>query len=876
MPITPGEDRVTRTVLLDWLQAAIAGPSICGGKGWTLGRLHRYGFRVPAGGVLAAEVYRQFMATPALQSWQAELADISAEEVVEPTVDQALTAMRAAIVGVALPADVATEVSSFLTTANLDGVPIAVRSSATAEDGATASFAGIHSSVLNVRGTDAVLHAIKECYASLWTPQALAYRRRLDLTDEQVACAVVLCAMVPAVAAGVAFSCDPRTGRRDLVTINAVHGLGDALVSGRVNPEEISVSLAEGLLTVAERRGPAVLTDAQVLEMSRLVLRAHWAFGEGQDPQDVEWAYDGKRFWLLQVRPVTRLPHWTFPGVADQPVMWSNANVKDVIPGIPSMLGWNIVLVAIPMLLFGLVEVTGYPPPPGLEIVRRFSGRAYFDLTAIQWLYYDGFGVLPAETNRLLGGRQPEITVPTVHARLGWAGLRRGLRCLRLLRALLPIPRQMPREMARYFAVARGLKAIDRSRLSNVELADLLQRVSRESAPFAPRFCLASAAAGVWAAVLQSLLERLFPGRGMAVLNALSAGCGGVTSAEHGYRLEELAAAARDDADARAYLADANADPHGWRRLPAGSLFRSALERFLADFGHRALYEAEIANPRWNDDPSFLLDEVRRRLEGDPLPDRRAAARATREAAEAELRRRTWLLRPLLFALLKRHRQGGALREAAKSTIVALFEPVRLVGLEIGRRLVAAGRLDRPEQIFDLSYPDLEAYLLGEWDGHGARERSDDVRARTAAWMKETPPEVIIVGAQGTGNREQGTGVRGQESGTERDGRELRGVGVAAGCAAGVARIIHHPREARRFQNGEVLVAPSTDPGWTPLFLRAAAVVMETGGYLSHGAIVAREYGIPAVVNVPGLLDRVRDGQRLTVDGDAGRITLDV
>jgi pyruvate,water dikinase len=607
-------------------------------------------------------------------------------------------------------------------------------------------------------------------------------------------------------------------------------------------------------------------------------MRAHWAFGDGQDPQDVEWAFDGERFWLLQVRPVTRLPHWTFPGVAGQPVMWSNANVKDVIPGIPSTLGWNIVLVAVPMLLFGLVEVTGFPPPPGLEIVRRFAGRAYFDLTAIQWLYYDGFGVVPAETNRLLGGRQPELTVPSVYPRFSRAGLRHGLRCLRLLRALLPIPRQLPREMAHYFAVARSLKAMDRSRLSNAELASLLQRVSRESSPFAPRFCLASAAAGVWAAVLQTLLERLFPGRGIAVLNALSAGCGGVTSAEHGYRLEELAAAARDDADARAYLADANANPHGWKHLPAGSPCRAAMERFLADFGHRALYEAELANPRWNDDPSFLLDEVRHRLEGNPLPDRRAAARATRETAEAELRRRTWLLRPLLFALLKRHRQGGALREAAKSTIVALFEPVRLVGLEIGHRLVAAGQLDCPEQIFDLSYPDLEAYLLGEWDGRGARERSEDVRACTAAWMKETPADVIIVEADHrpvSGNREQRPGNGGQGAETDRDGRELRGVGVAAGRAAGLARIVHHPREARRFQTGEVLVAPSTDPGWTPLFLRAAAVAMETGGYLSHGAIVAREYGIPAVVNIPGLLDRVQDGQRLTVDGDAGRVTLE-
>src|SRR5262249_47082257 len=247
-----------------------------------------------------------------------------------------------------------------------------------------------------------------------------------------------------------------------------------------------------------------------------------------------------------------------------------------------------------------------------------------------------------------------------------------------------------------------------------------LRRVSIESAPFAPRFCLASAAAGVWATVLQSVLERLFPGRGAAMLNALSADSGGVTSAEHGYRLSELAAIARTDAVGRAYLADAEADPHGWRNLPADSQFRAAFDRFLVDFGHRAIYEAEISNPRWNDDPSFLLDEVRRRIEGDPLADRRAAARAVRTAAEAELKQRTWLFRPLIHWLLNRHRPGSALREAAKSTIVALFEPVRLVALEVGRRLVTAGHLDSAEQVFDLAYPDIEAFLLGEWDGHGA------------------------------------------------------------------------------------------------------------------------------------------------------------
>jgi pyruvate,water dikinase len=764
--------------------------------------------------------------------------------------------------------DVSDAIHRFLKEAALETVPVAIRSSATAEDSAAASFAGIHASALNVRGMHAILRAILECYASLWTPHALAYRRRLRLTDEQIACAVVLCAMIPAESAGVGFSCDPRTGRRDLVVINAVPGLGDALMTGSIDPEGWSVSLAEGRLSIVGRRGPKALNENQTLQLARLVLRVHWALGDGQDPQDVEWAFDGNRFWVVQARPVTRVPHWTFPGVSHQPVIWSNANVKDVIPGMPSVLGWNIVLVAVPMLLFGLVEVTGYHPPPGIEIIRLFAGRAYFNLTAIQWMYYDGFGVVPAQTNRLLGGRQPEISLPSSNCPRPMLWLFRHFRGLRVALALLPLPRQLPREMAHYIAVARQFKALDRGRLPNQELSRLFRRVSVESAPFAPRFCLASAAAGAWTTVLQGVLERLFPGRGAAMLNALSADSGNVTSAEHGYRLYEIATIARADPDARVYLDNEDADPHGWRNLPHPSPFRAAFERFLEEFGHRAIYEAEISNPRWNDDPSFLLDMVRRQLEGSPLPDRRAAARIVRLNAEAELRHRTWLFRPLVHWLLIRHRPGSALREAAKSMIVALFEPVRLVAMEVGRRLVAAGHLDVPEQVFDLAYPDIEAFLLGEWDGSGARARSGDVKARRRAWIAESPPEVIVIAPDGV------TLPSALPPIVNREG-PLVGVGVAAGRASGQARVIQHPREGHRLEDGEVLVAPSTDPGWTPLFLRATAIVMETGGYLSHGAIVAREYGIPAVVNIPGLLERIRDGQRLHVDGDAGTVKVE-
>src|SRR5690606_21057887 len=214
------------------------GPTIAGGKGWNLGRLHRYGFNVPSGGVISSAAYSRFMSDPKLQRLQNELATISADEALKPQNAARLEAMRQAIHNAQIPDDIASEIHDFLVGNQLHDVPIAVRSSATAEDSATASFAGIHESRLGQVGLDAVIESIKACYASLWTPRAIAYRRRLGLSDSDVLCAVVLCRMIgenddpskAPVAAGVAFSCDPKTGRIDVVTIGAVRGLGQSVV----------------------------------------------------------------------------------------------------------------------------------------------------------------------------------------------------------------------------------------------------------------------------------------------------------------------------------------------------------------------------------------------------------------------------------------------------------------------------------------------------------------------------------------------------------------------------------------------------------------------------------------------------------------------
>lgn len=387
---------------------------------------------------------------------------------------------------------------------------------------------------------------------------------------------------------------------------------------------------------------------------------------------------------------------------------------------------------------------------------------------------------------------------------------------------------------------------------------------------------------GVWTDYLTQVLERACPDQAQAFAAALMAGSRAVESVEQGYRLYEVASAATQDPDACRYLAAPSSDPHSWCSLPAHSPFRQAFTAFLDEFGHRGVYEFELANPRWNENPSYLLDCVRRVSTQAMLTVPYELAQVKRQGAEAAVARLPLRLRLFVSWFAHQARRAAALREAGKSTLVALLEPIRAIVLEMGRRMLAAQLLEAKEDVFFLTWSDVLAFLCGEWDGQGAQALVADRKEQHAAWLIQMPPADVLLGdpagysaaspvADEHGMEE--TGVR-QETRSGRSKGPLHGIAASPGQVGGRARILYHPDEGRSLQAGEVLVAPSTDPAWAQLFLRARAVVMETGGYLSHGAIVAREFGIPAVVNIPGLLKSVEDGQLLTVDGNRGLITL--
>ncbi|MFN7934106.1 MAG: PEP/pyruvate-binding domain-containing protein [Bryobacteraceae bacterium] len=852
-----------------WPEAAAAGPQICGGKGHRLGMLARYGFRVPRGGVIPAAWYTEQLRRSKPHLFE-RTASVSAADTTQPAVVEALSEIRNSIRSSLLPLPQCRALAEFLELNQLSSAHVAVRSSATVEDGAKASFAGIHQSFLNVRGLAAIERAILDCYASLWTPQALAYRRRMGFDDSDVQCAVVICEMVHAEGAeepqcaGVAFTFDPLSGRRDLIVIDAAAGCGEAVVSGQVDPQRIVFRNTAGKLSPhSHSAGAPLLTPDRQQELARQLHRLHWAFSDGNDPQDVEWAFDGEEFWFLQARPATNVRRCLPKAVAKAPRHWSTANIKDAVPGVICTLSWSLLKEAVDNVAFAAPIATRYAMPAGAELMRRHDGRTYFELTLMQWVMYDALGITPAQVSQAMGGHQPEISVPA-DPWSGPQGRKRLLANLRLMKRLWNIEQEVGTTIHNR---TRRLAQIptDLSSLSKQELRELFAAIQLDTDSMDIAVGLANSASSPWEMALEAALKPVFGDKARAMLTRLLAGTGAVTSAEHGYAILRLARTAQSDPEALHWLASA-APATDWVHLSADSPFRSDLQRFLEEFGHRAVYEVDYLNPRWIEDPSYILDQVRFALANPHASAPRDTGQRVSYEAEATVRREAGWRASWILWLARKLRRAMALREAAKSALVASALPSRRIALEIGRRLAQGGYLNQATDVFHLSCADLQSWLHGHWNGPGAQALSEDRARQREAWLRlDTPPDVITEHPNG---KTAAPNTNPKQNAAE----AWSGIGVAPGCATGLARIIRHPNEAHSLAAGEILVAPSTDPGWTPLFLRASAIVMASGGYLSHGAIVAREYGIPAVVNLPGILSELRPGDTIVVDGDQGKV----
>ncbi|ROT31778.1 PEP/pyruvate-binding domain-containing protein [Micromonospora sp. HM5-17] len=810
-------------------------PSV-GGKGAALARLLRDGLPVPGGFHITTEAYRIFVS--AFRD-QIDTAD--------PDRTAALFARHE------IPASVAEEIMQAYRALGPD-VPVAVRSSATAEDLPEMSFAGQQDSVLNVRGA-ALLDAVRTCWASLWNARAIAYRERNGVSHDAVALAVVVQRLVEAEAAGVVFTVNPVTGARGETVINASWGLGAAVVGGQVTPDTIVVSggavtqavtADKAVMTVCTRDGTEerpvpdelrrrpVLDDSQAVELAALGARVQELFGA---PMDVEWVRRHGVVAIVQARPVTgltpELEEWNDSLKGDY--LWTACNFGEAIPDVMTPITWSFVRLFIREAMAGASRL-------GVDLAGNIGGRFYLNLSPI----YSVVAALGARSwlgavENVYGRIPPGLDVPRVKL-LGWrtavSGARRAVHVrlrvwkhLRGMRAFLETAAQRCEELRERVAAVR----------LGPELADLYEREIEPHLVTASRMLQAANRQG-----------------GMTLI-----------------RTRGTLRQAVGDVDAEAMLTGGTADGElvslglviGLTQLARGEITRA---EFVRRYGHRGPHEFEISIPRPGEDPDWI-DAQLAGLRGQQIGAE--ALLASQEKARAQAWARFAARYPRRVARMReRVRRWNRVvrdREATRSETVRTFWVLRAFVLRAGE-LTGCG-----DDVFYLHLTELLDLLRGD---AAALARVPNRRATYERYAALPPYPALIVGrfdpVRWAADPHRRTDLYDARGATVPVSDTVTGFPGASGVVEGIARVITTPEQGDRLQPGEILVTPLTNVGWTPMFPRAAAIVTDMGAPLSHAAIVARELGIPAVVGTGNATTRLRDGARVRVDGGRGTVEL--
>lgn len=880
--------------LLNWKEAFESGVSMVGGKGWNLGRLDQYGFNVPQGLVLIAQAYDEYIKYNELEKMIDNVASATTlDNLDEADVKYRLEQLREKIMGGSMPPDIIQELSTYINSCEKLKKSWVVRSSAVAEDSEKASFAGIYDSFLNVCNLEDVLSAVKGCYASLWSSRAVAYGKKMKISDNDVRAAVVIMEMVEAKAAGVGFTCDILSGRQDVIVINANFGLGESVVSGTVEPDTyyleaeavnaspnlISTKIGhkQGMVIRSENGGTQfiksdemclqkVLQDKEIKKLGRLLMRVFDALSNSDQHQDVEWVYDGKKFVLVQARPITTLPRKTFPALQKQQDIWSNGNYRDAVPMVQSPLNRRLMKNIIDTMHQGFFTGVGYDFPHGLQFSKFFNGRLYCNMSVQQWGNYDAMGAIPQGFGAFWGGHQKDMEIDDPDPYGGAIGLKRKECVVKNMDLVKQCKENSVETWSQIIASVKSITSEDFSKWTDQDFINKYNELGCIVKEMAKEFMFLSAAGSMPIMYLLNILTEYFSDKALAVINSLMVGgTADITSADQGYRLIEMAELARKDCDAVKYFNDDNFDPMNWEvKLPEISPFKKAFHEFIQEYGHRAVYELDIINPRWREDPSYLLGIIQSTINTADIGKLKKEQKEKLEQAWIEIKEKVPTSKHFeIRKLVKECQEGAAVREKNKSILALIMDAYRTIAIELGHRFYEKSIIKEPDDVFFCTWTELFSVLSGEWDGIGLQF----IIAERKEWKKKmellAPPDIIY-----------GETPKFTEPVIESSSNCITGIPVAAGKASGLVRLINNPNEGGRLQPGEVMVAPSTDPGWTPLFLKAGAVVMETGGFLSHGAIVAREYGIPAVANISGVMSILKDGQEVLVDGDNGRVSL--
>jgi len=868
------------TFIVD-LDAAGAHPDVrvLGGKGARLAEMMNAGLSVPPGFCITVHALREHLRDSGV------------------TGGDDFAVVRAQLAATPLPAELARDiVSAYERIGRPRG---AVRSSSIAEDSAAQSFAGQHDTILDVHGDEALLAAVKQCWASLWSERVRSYGRA-----GEPAMAVVVQMMVDADCAGVMFTVDPIEGR-DRIVIEACLGLGEGLVSARVPSDSFALdpktlqfidrqirykltrcaTVEPGVVATvtvpSDKREAPALTDDQARDLARLGLQLKEMYGANQD---VEWAIRNNALYLLQTRPVTTAvarPKLT-PYFIDQPAeivdhtLWTRMDTGELFTGIMSPLGFSLVKHylyhahddsgrAVGLLDRGNVEpsmgflgghlymnvsYTAYhleqlPPTRDPSVfTNRFTSEEV-DLSA----YENPFGHYPgglryaATTANWIGYTAKEL-----------ATMKK--RCERMERSRF--------EQFDRFSTIR-LPALSRTQLAG-ELEQALSYFHDMHVGYLPFYMNAFGAFGVMTKLCGKWLED----RGSNLQNRLKANVSNLRTVESAREVWRLAHKARESKQLTDLITkmpldevvDAlKADDDGRR------YWVKAIEPFMRTNGVRGRQEMELTNPRWIDDPTYVFQMVRKYIAEDfSIDDALDRGRQVRSGETIEILEGLpiWK-RELLKVLIGQYSSCSEMRETARMAFITSIWLVRKIVYELARRLVADGVLRSIDETAYLDMESIRTYLAGttSLEQSFSRSKLNEARRLYQYHLRLPEPPLSFVGEYKPAPKVE----------IPTTGDAIHGLGTSPGKVIGRARMIHDlARQANEFKAGEVLVTSWTDASWTPLFAIASAVVTDVGSVLSHSSIVAREFNIPSVVNTKRATQTVKTGDLLVVDGDAGTI----
>jgi phosphohistidine swiveling domain-containing protein len=871
-------------------------PGDAGPKAESLRLLSEAGLPVPEARFLGVSAYREHAARAGL----GDLLGHAAEDPVDPA--------RIRHLIVSTPVDEALSGELRVWYRALGGGNLAVRSSANAEDLPGASFAGQHGTYF-VSSAEELIDRVRDCWASLFAERAVRYREHRMIPHGDVAMAVIVQRLVPARAAGVAFTANPLDGT-DAVWIEACGGIGEALVSGKVTPDRF-VFAREGLvcreIAAGEKHvrivaGPDGTTEEHVdaaaagelsidedaaRKVAVLALRAEEVVG---CPVDVEWAFEGERVWLLQARPIT-----TLDGVSEHPsdtpmsrgieatrathtaagpvAIWSNVNTGEILPDVATPMTWTIIHDHADEIFGGMMGAFGVTID-AKKSIGLVGGRIYFNLSLLR----DAFGNLPGlDVDVVLGGMHDFVDLPGQDApRVSrWGQVVAVARAVRVMPGY--VARHTPTKAVRFAAHMRARTDTTMCEIAAApdaaEAYRLVRSLNDDFAEFSDTLAY-MAVAMFGFGLLGGLTKRWLGDETGALANRLVAAQGDVASADAGHAMWGLSTLARgaQSVSGPVLVGSGWADVRG--RLTAAadagdapsSAFLKAWDAFMREHGHHRRGELEFANASWAETPDYVLGIVRSYLaedrESDPMAAYAQRSVKAELAATEALGRLSGPRRAIFKRVLGWGRASARTRENVKSEAVRWLVAIRHALLALGAGMVEAGVLQRADDVFFLEYGELSELMAGDrsdWRDLVAARRTQHERFETLS-----PPPVVV----GTWDESSGPWT------VTRADRTLKGISVSAGVARGPARVFLTVDTDEPVLPGEILVAPFTDPGWTPYFIPAAGIVMDMGGLLSHGSIIAREYGIPAVVNVGPATRIIATGDLIEVDGDRGEVRI--